>query len=110
MADASVRRTLGFCIIDSEAHSGQAAVMLRGRGVESMNPDQVRAARSLDQVFATGGHNFVMLQAAVTGGGDVVWIQAFYSNLYQMPQLTLRFTGNAVPSWYLAILNQKENL
>ena len=55
--------------------------MLQGWGVEGMNPDQVRAARSPDlEVFATGRHNFVMLQAAVTGGGDMAWIQVLYSN------------------------------
>jgi hypothetical protein len=68
-----------------EARSGQAVVMLRGRGVEGMNPDQVHAARSPDlEVFATGGYNFAMLQAAVMGGGeraDAAWIQALYSNL-----------------------------
>jgi hypothetical protein len=60
-----------------------------------MNPDQVRAARSPDlEVFATAGYNFVMLQAAVTGGGDMAWIQVLYSNLSQMPWLTLRFADN----------------
>ena len=65
-----------------EARSSQAVVMLQDRGVEGMNPDQVRAARSPDlETFTTGGHN---LQAAVTGRGeraDAAWIQALYSNL-----------------------------
>ena len=45
--------------------------MLQGQGVEGMNPDQVRVARSPDlEVYAMGGHNF---QAAVMGGGDEMW-------------------------------------